>query len=337
MSSLRTKRGKYVPVSDEMRKLVCSMRDEGSTPKEISDITKISYRTVISIINIYKSSGRIEKNRVRVGRPETLTEQDKVFIKELLDENCTLPLEKIKSELLRKKLAHASIRTIGRAISSFNYSFKRTSAIPEAKNTGENIDKRYDYALNFCTLDENRMFFIDEAGFQVNMRRSYGRSKKDEKAVKIVPKLRMPNYSLCAAINKSGVYFFELMDRAYNIIHFSEYLDQLLAYFERDSISGAIIIMDNVRFHRNPEIVQKVESKGHQVFFLPPYSPFLNPIEEVFSKWKGIVRQANCKNEDELYHEVKEASKKISSDNCIAYFQHMKSFIPICLRKEPVY
>lgn len=65
----------------------------------------------------------------------------------------------------------------------------------------------------------------------------------------------MPNYSLYAAINKVGVYFFELMDRAHNTEHFSEYIDQLQAYSELDSISGAIIIMDNVRFHKNPGIV----------------------------------------------------------------------------------
>jgi transposase len=42
--------------------------------------------------------------------------------------------------------------------------------------------------------------------------------------------------------------------------------------------------MDNVRFHRSEEVVTLIEAHGHFAVFLPPYSPFLNPIEELFNQ-----------------------------------------------------
>lgn len=96
----------------------------------------------------------------------------------------TVPFLSTRSKMFYfKKLIQASIRTVGRAVASFNYSFKQRSQVLVTENTEENIDRRYDCALNFCTLNEDRMFFIDEAGFQVNMRRRYCRPKKGEKAV----------------------------------------------------------------------------------------------------------------------------------------------------------
>jgi len=72
MSSSRvgTKRGKYSSVSDEIRKLICSLVDSDATSKEISDITNVPYRTVLSIVKVYKSSGRVEKNREHHHRPK---------------------------------------------------------------------------------------------------------------------------------------------------------------------------------------------------------------------------------------------------------------------------
>jgi transposase len=58
--------------------------------------------------------------------------------------------------------------------------------------------------------------------------------------------------------------------------------------------------MDNVKFHHTVSIKEKILSKGHIVIYLPPYSPFLNPIENLFSQWKQLVRNSSPNNEDEL-------------------------------------
>ena len=90
--------------------------------------------------------------------------------------------------------------------------------------------------------------------------------------------------------------------------------------------------MDNVRFHHSQGIRESIEAAEHRLVYLPPYSPFLNPIEEVFSKWKGRVKALNCRNEDDLYAKIHSSSTCITQENCEAYYRHMMSFIVKCLQ-----
>jgi transposase len=59
--------------------------------------------------------------------------------------------------------------------------------------------------------------------------------------------------------------------------------------------------MDNVRFHKAPAIITLFKDSVHELVFLLPYSSFLNPIENVFSKWKNYVKLAAANTKDELY------------------------------------
>ena len=325
---------KYNLIGDEMRKLICSHFEDDMSPKEISECTKVAYRTVLSVLKVYKISGRVEKSKNRHRNPKKLSESDREFLRDLINEDCSLTNEYLRKKILDERSVNVSTRTIGRVFKEFHYSMKRTSLIPVARNSLSNIESRYQYALRFCEFDEEKTYFIDEAGFQINMRRNYGRAPLGRKAIKIVPKIRMKNYSLEAVINKSCLYFFEVMDCAYNVEHFGDFLDKFLSFLDRDGVKNAFLVMDNVRFHHNSGIREKIELKNHSIVFIPPYSPFLNPIEEVFAQWKSIVRKANCQTENDLYQEIHNASDEISPSDCASYFDHMESFIRKSLEKE---
>jgi transposase len=71
------------------------------------------------------------------------------------------------------------------------------------------------------------------------------------------------------------------------------FLTNLMTKLSVDKLYNRCFVLDNVPFHRMTVINELIESHGHRVLFLPPYSPQLNPIEEVFSKWKGIVKDSN--------------------------------------------
>ena len=165
------------------------------------------------------------------------------------------------------------------------------------------------------------------------MRRSYGRSKVGSAATKVVPNIRTKNISLSACISLKGVFFFEIMDRPYNAEHFGQFIQQLLDSFKEHQITNCTLIMDNVPFHHNDSVKRMVQGAGFNLKFLLPYSPFLNPIEEVFAKWKGLVRAANCNGEDDLYSKIHSASHLITQSDCLSYFRHMQSFISRCIQK----
>jgi transposase len=55
--------------------------------------------------------------------------------------------------------------------------------------------------------------------------------------------------------------------------------------------AGQVVAMDNLAVHKSAQARELVEAQGRELLFLPPYSPDLNPIEEAFSKMKGLLRR----------------------------------------------
>jgi transposase len=87
------------------------------------------------------------------------------------------------------------------------------------------------------------------------------------------------------------------------------------------NIENGVLIMDNASIHKTTEFTSACEEKGIVVKYLPAYSPFLNPIENLFSKWKSIVKSCLVQNEEELMIAINLASLEITSRDCNGYFQ----------------
>lgn len=108
----------------------------------------------------------------------------------------------------------------------------------------------------------------------------------------VVKSLKPKNISVYCAITKNGIIKETHRDAAFDTDSFTLFIDELRAEIEQKGMTKVAIIMDNVPFHKSTIIRTKIEEKSHMLLFLPPYSPFLNPIENSFSKIKQHVRQA---------------------------------------------
>lgn len=89
-----------------------------------------------------------------------------------------------------------------------------------------------------------------------------------------------------------------------------------------------------IRFHKTEMVLNMLAEKGVSVEFLPPYSPFLNPIENMFSKWKGIVKKTCPQNEADLFNSIQNSIQTISEVDCEGYCRHMLAYIPRCISNE---
>ena len=78
---------------------------------------------------------------------------------------------------------------------------------------------------------------------------------------------------------------------------FHQYVRQVLVPELRP---GDIVVMDNLRAHKQQRTIQAIEEAGCTVEFLPPYSPDLNPIEKMWSKVKGILRSLAARTSEKL-------------------------------------
>lgn len=85
---------------------------------------------------------------------------------------------------------------------------------------------------------------------------------------------------------------------------------------------GYKLVLDNLRAHHNKDFKEKLKKIGLCGEWLPPYSPDLNPIEEVFGWIKRELRYKIIKNEKELLLEVKKLVNKINEKGTLNYYKH---------------
>jgi transposase len=80
--------------------------------------------------------------------------------------------------------------------------------------------------------------------------------------------------------------------------------------------------MDNLSAHKGSRIRSLIERRGCQLRYLPPYSPDLNPIEEAFSKVKGMLRRAEARGREALIEAMGVALSAISTRDAKGFFEH---------------
>ncbi len=145
---------------------------------------------------------------------------------------------------------------------------------------------------NILDMDGAEFIHIDEAGFNLSKTRRRGRNIIGQRAIVHVPGQRGGNITMCAAISLRGLLHHHAKLGPYNTQHILTFLDALhdAVVQDRSEQPRFGVVWDNVSFHR-AALVQAWFTNHDQfeVVYLPPYSPFLNPIEEFFSAWRWRV------------------------------------------------
>jgi transposase len=98
---------------------------------------------------------------------------------------------------------------------------------------------------------------------------------------------------------------------------FEAYLQRLLAPSLRP---GQVVVMDNLSSHKGPRVRELIEGRSCELMYLPPYSPDLNPIEEAFSKIKGLLRKAEARSRDALVEAMGRAISTVTPRDAEGFF-----------------
>jgi transposase len=168
-------------------------------------------------------------------------------------------------------------------------------------------------------VDPGRLVFVDEMGVHTSLAPLYGYSRKGEPVRLKVPRNRGKNTTLLASIALSGMGETMAVDGSTNRIVFEAYVERVLA---PTLGAGEVVIMDNLPAHKPARVRELIEERGCELIYLPSYSPDFNPIEEAFSKIKGMVRQAGARTKDALVGVLGEALSAVSAKDVQGYFEH---------------
>ena len=100
---------------------------------------------------------------------------------------------------------------------------------------------------------------------------------------------------------------------------FRTYVEEVLAPTLR---KGDIVILDNLGSHKAPAIRKAIRAVGARLFFLPAYSPDLNPIEQVFAKLKHLLRKAAERNKEAVWRRIGSLLDQFSPQECENYLRN---------------
>jgi transposase len=168
-------------------------------------------------------------------------------------------------------------------------------------------------------VDPGRLVFVDEMGLHTSLAPLYGYSPKGERVRLKVPRNRGKNTTLLASMTLGGMGETMAVEGSTNREVFEAYVEHALAPTLQ---AGRVVIMDNLSAHKPARVRELIEGRGCELIYLPAYSPDFNPIEEAFSKIKGMLRQAGARTKEALVDVLGEALSAVSVQDATGYFEH---------------
>ena len=161
--------------------------------------------------------------------------------------------------------------------------------------------------------------FIDETWAKTNMTRMHGRCRRGERLLAKAPFGKWRTLTFLAALRHDRITAPVLFDGPINGIKFRAYVEQALVPSLKQ---GDIVIMDNLGSHKGQLVRAAIRKAGARLFFLPPYSPDLNPIEQVFSKLKTLLRKAEARTEAAVLGSISGVLQTFTATECANYLRH---------------
>jgi transposase len=165
-------------------------------------------------------------------------------------------------------------------------------------------------------IDPRRLVFIDETWAKTNMAPTYGRSRRGRRVIARVPFGHWKTSTFLAALRWDGVIAPAVFDGPINGRSFTAYVEQILAPSLRP---GDIVVLDNLGSHKGKAARNAIERAGAELRFLPPYSPDLNPIEQVFAKLKTLLRRTAPRNRQALWRSIGKLLDRFPIPECRNY------------------
>jgi transposase len=168
-------------------------------------------------------------------------------------------------------------------------------------------------------LDPARLVFIDETWAKTNMTRTHGRSRRGQRFRAKVPHGRWRTLTFLAALRHDRIDAPCVIDGPINGQSFLAYVEQFLV----PTLSpGDIVIMDNLGSHKGMAVRRAIRAAGAKLLFLPPYSPDLNPIEQMFAKLKTLLRKAEERTVDATWKRIGSLLDCFTAAECRNYLEN---------------
>lgn len=168
-------------------------------------------------------------------------------------------------------------------------------------------------------IDASRLIFVDETWAKTNMTPIRGWCPRGERLIAKVPHGHWKTLTFIAGLRADGICAPCVLDGPINGRSFLAWVEQCLVPTLRQ---GDIVVLDNLGSHKSQAVRQAIRNAGAKLIFLPPYSPDLNPIEQVFAKLKTLLRRTAARTVEDTWKGIGGLLSAFAPAECANYIRN---------------
>src|SRR3954468_3731098 len=303
------------PLSNDLRRRILDAVDnkEGSR-RELAARSKVNTSTITKWLRLRRQTGSYEPRPHGGGVEPTLDGDALERLRRLVEETPDATLE-----ALRQKMGVSGSRMIiCRALQKLGLTLKKKSPHAAERDTPEVREGRREFADDVEPIEPQRLVFRGETGVPTAMTPAYGRAPRGERVEASVP-ASWESVMVIAALGLDGVRAPLDLPGAVDAATFETYVEKVLVPALRP---GDVVVFDNLSSHLGPAVFEAIERAGASALPLPPYSPDYTPIEEMFSKFKGVLRRIGARAKEHLYDAIGEGLREVTAEDILGWFRH---------------
>ena len=309
--------------SDDLRwRMVWQREGLGYTYDDVAKNPCVDKSTVKRIVDRFKLSGNVSKKPYpthRAARKLILPAQ--LLILQLVMDQPAHYLDEIQRKLKHLLLIDVDISTICRFLHKCGFTRQklRTVALQQDQFL------RQQFMCDMSVYSTNMFIFIDETGSDNrNALRRYGYSLRGKTPVNHALLVRGERVSAIACMSSTGLLDVKTItgtsdgDAFYDFVH-TNLLPHLMPF--NGTNPHSVVILDNCSIHHVPEVAKSIQDVGALLIYLPPYSPDLNPIEELFSKVKKVMKSSEM-DQNDIETLLLASFASVTTEDCIGWIRH---------------
>jgi transposase len=302
------------PYSLDLRQRVADAVDnsEGSL-RQLAQRFCVSLSFILRLLRHRRQTNSLDPAPHGGGHPPALDEAARQRLRDFLNKQPDATLAELRQSLGLS----CSLTALWRTLRQMKITRKKKVLHADERQTPRVQQLRQEFQAKLAKVDPSRLVFVDETGANTAMTRTHGRAPQGERVYGSVPG-HWESQTLISGMRLSGVVAPFTFAGGTDTVAMRTYVERVLI---PELQPGDVVIWDNLKPHKDAQVVQAVESMGARVEPLPPWSPDLTPIEKMYSKVKGFLRTVGARTRATVIKAIGAGLETVCPQDIKGWFQ----------------
>ncbi|UWU68010.1 IS630 family transposase [Bradyrhizobium sp. NC92] len=305
------------PYSLDLRKRVVAAIEGGMSRNQAAKQFGVAISTAIGWMKRVDETGSVEPSQIGGYKPKAISGEHAVWLSQRIKDG-DFTIRGLVAELAGRGLK-VDYHSVWDFVHAEKLSFKKKRVAAGERDRPEVARRRAQWAKYQDRIEAERLVFIDETWTRTDMAPLRGWAPRGSRLHAKVPHGRWKTMTFLAALRHDRIDAPWFIEGPIDGVSFRTYVEKVLLPTLQP---GDIVVLDNLGSHRSKVVRQLIRSVGAKLFFLPKYSPDLNPIEQVFAKLKHLVRKAAARTVDAVCAAIGHALDAFTSEECANYLKN---------------